>query len=326
MSQMREDGRPAVTVVVVNFNGGHLVLECLAALRKQTFRNFKTVVVDNASTDGSRAAVAAHFPEVQVLAASENLGFAGGVNFALRQAVSSRWLALLNPDARPESSWLEALVTAASVYPQAAAFGSQLLMADDPTCLDGIGDVYHVSGLVWRTGYGRRKKPADDLPREIFSPCAAAALYRTDVVRSLGGMDTKLFCYLDDVDLGFRLRLAGYDCRYVPSAVAFHKGSAISGFHSDFQTYLSHRNIVRVFVKNMPEPLFSLFLPLHLIMNLATLALLALQGRGGAAWRAKRDALLALPMDWRDRSIVQATRRVGLLGLLRFLTWLPLRR
>lgn len=326
MSGRHSGGEALVTVVVVNYNGGNLVLECLAALRRQTCRDFTTVVVDNASTDNSRAAIVALFPEVRLLAAEENLGFAKGVNFALAQAVHSTWLALLNPDASPEPGWLEALLAAAAAHPQTAAFGSQLLMCDAPTRLDGIGDVYHVSGLVWRAGFGRLKKRSDDRPREIFSPCAAAALYRTSIVRSLGGMDESLFCYLEDVDLGFRLRLAGHGCRYVPTAVVCHKGSAVAGFHSDFQTYHSHRNVVRVFVKNMPGALFWLFLPLHLVMNLVTLAGLALQGRGRAAWRAKTDALSTLSQAWQARAAVQATRQISLLSLLRRLTWIPLRR
>lgn len=321
---------PRVTVVVINYNGGELVLACLAALRRQTCRDHAVVVVDNASTDGSPQAIAAAFPEVSLLAAGGNLGFAGGVNFALEHAVRSEWLALLNPDAIPEPDWLDALLAESARHPQAAAFGSCMLRnvaaAPDRPILDGTGDAYHVSGMVWRKGYGRPRRPEDGVPGEIFAPCAAAALYRCAAVRAVGGMDAALFCYLEDVDLGFRLRLAGHACRYAPAAVVHHEGSAIAGFHSDFQTYHSHRNIVRVFVKNMPGILFWLFLPAHVAMNLATLLLLALQGRGKAAWRAKRDALKGLAGALRERRIVQASRRIGLGALLRQFVWLPVRR
>lgn len=330
MSPGQDSAAPLVTVVVVNFNGGKLILKCLWALHQQTYRNFNTVVVDNASTDGSREEITHLFPEVRVVAAKENLGFAKGVNLALSGAIRSEWFALVNPDASPEPGWLEALLTATGEYPEIVAFGSCLLQTpespDNPPTIDGTGDVYHVSGLVWRRGHGRRWQSSDAQPREIFAPCAAAALYRTDAVRSVGGFDDALFCYLEDVDLGFRLRLAGKSCRYVPAAVAYHQGSAIAGFHSDFQTYHSHRNVVRVFVKNMPGALFWLFMPLHLLMNGVTLVLLALQGRGCAAWRAKRDALNCLSQTWQARTEVQAMRQISPFSLLRQLSWNPMRR
>lgn len=319
---------PAVTVVVVNFNGGAWIVRCLAALYAQTYTSVAILVVDNASTDGSREQIIQQFPAVRLIAAGTNPGFAGGVNRALEE-VATEWLALLNPDALAEPDWLAELMRAADGHPEAAAFGSQMLVLDDPARLDGMGDVYHASGLVWRRGHGRMKQPQDDVPREIFSPCAAAALYRSAAVRAVGGMDAALFCYLEDVDLGFRLRLAGYRCRYVPTARVLHAGSAIVGKHSDFQTYHGHRNLVRVFVKNMPGALFWMLLPLHLAMNVVSLVGLTLAGRGRAVWRAKRDALRDLPAAWQARQKVQALRRsghTGLLALAREFAWGLFRR
>lgn len=319
-------GEPLVTVVIVNFNGGELILDCLKALQHQTFRGFVTVVIDNASTDNSPEEIIRQHPEVALLPSAENLGFAGGVNLALQEVVESEWLALLNPDTTPEPGWLEALLHTAQKHPEAAAFGSKMFIDADPDRLDGSGDVYHVSGLAWRRGHGQFERSQDRVGGEIFSPCAAAALYRTAVVRQVGGMDADLFCYLEDVDLGFRLRLAGFTCYYVPQARLRHKGSAIVGRHSDFQTYHGHRNMVWVFLKNMPNGLLLLLLPLHIAMNAVTLTVLVFQGRGRPALRAKRDAIAGLPDIWRKRRSVQQLRRVGLWALARELSWLPFRR
>jgi GT2 family glycosyltransferase len=143
---------------------------------------------------------------------------------------------------------------------------------------------------------------------EVFAPCAAAALYRRSTVVDVGGFDEKFFCYVEDVDLGFRLRLAGHRCLYVPQAVATHVGSAATGKKSDFCVYHGHRNLVWTFVKNMPGILFWLLLPLHVLLNLLTIAWFALGGRGGVIWRAKRDALLGLPKMWRKRQCIQKAR------------------
>jgi GT2 family glycosyltransferase len=228
-------------------------------------------------------------------------------------------VALLNPDALAEPRWLERLVAAASASP-AAAFASRQMMRGSPGILDGAGDAYHSSGLAWRRRYGAALGAGDLEPREVFSPCAAAALYRAVAWREVGGMDESYFCYFEDVDLGFRMRLAGHSCVYVPDAVVEHVGSATTGGrHSEFAIYHGHRNLVWTFVKDMPGAAFWLLLPLHLALNLVSIAWFALRGRGPALLRAKRDAIAGLPRAWRARRAVQATRRVPIRAIWRIL-------
>jgi GT2 family glycosyltransferase len=125
----------------------------------------------------------------------------------------------------------------------------------------------------------------------------------------VGGFDEDFFCYVEDVDLGFRLRLAGHKALYVPDAVAHHVGSATTGGqHSDFAVYHGHRNLVWTFMKNMPGILFWLLLPLHAAMNLVAVAVFTLRGQGWVILRAKWDAVKGLPTMWRKRKLVQSTR------------------
>lgn len=148
----------------------------------------------------------------------------------------------------------------------------------------------------------------------MFSSCAATAVYRRSVLLELGGFDEDYFCYVEDVDLGFRLRLAGYRCLYVPQSVAHHVGSGTAGGqHSDFSVYHGHRNLVWTFVKDMPGILFWLLLPLHVALNLVSIIWFAFRGHGGVVWRAKRDALLGLPKMWRKRQEIQG-KRVASIG------------
>jgi GT2 family glycosyltransferase len=279
----------------------------------QTVTPREIIVLDNASSDGSLAIVR-RYPTVRLLALDENTGFARGNNLAIAAASADvDWIALLNPDAYAEPGWLDALLRAAQAHPDYAVFGSKLLNASCPDLIDGVGDAYHISGMVWRKGHGARAPLGDDVENDIFSPCAAAALYRRSALQQLGGFDEDYFCYVEDVDLGFRLQLAGYRCRYVPQSVAHHVGSGTTGGqHSTFALYHGHRNLVWTFVKDMPGVLFWLLLPLHLGLNLATLIWFALRGHGGVLWRAKRDAVLGLPAAWRKRRTIQAARRMSL--------------
>jgi GT2 family glycosyltransferase len=142
----------------------------------------------------------------------------------------------------------------------------------------------------------------------VFSPCAAAALDRRSAWEQAGGFDEDFFCYLEDVDLGFRLRLLGWEARHVPQALCYHAGSGLTGRRSDFSTYYGQRNMVWTFVKNMPSWLFWLLLPAHLLLNvMAPLGFIA-RRQAGLVVRAKLDALRAWPRVWRKRAVVQQAR------------------
>jgi GT2 family glycosyltransferase len=309
---------PTVTVIVVNWNAGDLLSQCLQDLLRQSVQPARILVMDNGSSDGSAEQVA-ELPGVTVRLLGENYGFAGGNNRAFSEC-DTEYVALLNPDAFPEPDWLEKLVIAAEAHPEVAAFGSRQMVHGADNFVDGLGDVYHFSGLVWRDGYGRSLRGSDAMPREIFSPCAGAALYRRDALVNVGGFDEDYFCYVEDVDLGFRLRLAGYRAMYVPDAVVHHVGSATTGGqHSDFSVYHGHRNLVWTFVKDMPGILFWLMLPLHLLLNLASIMWFALQGKGRVILRAKRDALLGVPKMWRKRQEIQNCRVAPLNAIWRVL-------
>jgi len=281
--------------------------QCLADLSLQDLAPTRVLVMDNCSTDGSVEGLDS-LCDVEVKKLGANFGFAGGNNLALEQ-IDTEFVAMLNPDAFPDKSWLKNLVAAAQVFPDTAAFGSRQMMHDNEDIVDGLGDVYHLSGLIWRRGYGSALDLKDLIPFEVFSPCAGAALYRTNAIKSVGGFDEDFFCYAEDIDLGFRLRLAGHRAMLVPEAVVSHVGSATSGGrHSAFSIYHGHRNLVWAYVKNMPSWMFWACLPLHLAMNIITIIYFAIAGQGLTILRAKRDALYGLPKMWRKRRMIQEKR------------------
>ncbi len=302
----------SVAVVIVNWNSGELLARCLDALAAQTFRPARTIVVDNGSTDGSADALEERFPKVEVLRLGENAGFARANNLAVERAEGCEWVALLNPDAFPDPAWLEQLVEAAAAHPEYVFFASRLVNEGRRTVLDGTGDFFHVSGWAWQRGHGQKVGQDSDpqAPEEVFAPCAAAALYRRDAFREVEGFDESYFCYFEDIDLAFRLRLAGHRCLYVPAAVAFHLGAATAGRESDFAVYHAHRNLVWTYAKDMPRGLLFLYLPHHLFVNALTLVWFSLRGHPRAIFRAKLDAVRGLPRILGARRRVQARKRV----------------
>jgi len=308
----------SVTVVIVNWNSGNHLAKCLDKLCEQTLAPTKMIIVDNASTDGSECVVE-QYQNITLIQAFSNLGFAGGNNLAFKE-IDTQYVALLNPDAFPEPIWLERLVEAAKKYPDVAAFGSRQMIHGSDDLIDGLGDVYQLSGLVWRSGHGCQLVPDEIQNREIFSPCAGAALYRSEPLKLAGGFDEDFFCYVEDVDLGFRLRLAGYRSMLIADAVVEHVGSASTGGkHSDFAVYHGHRNLVWTYIKNMPGWMFWALLPLHLLMNIVAIVRFSLTGQSGVIIRAKKDALLGFPKMWKKRRRIQKERRISISQLLKIL-------
>jgi len=300
-----------IAVIVVNYNAGSMLLRCLETIRSQTIRPKQVIVVDNASQDGSILAAETRFPEFDFIKLEKNIGFAAANNLAIHRTDGCYWIALLNPDAFAAPDWLERMLHASVSYPEYHFFGARMLMDDDHTKLDGVGDIYHAVGLPWRMGHGKTAAGQFVNPMEIFSPCAAAALYRRDDLIMIGGFDEDFFCYVEDVDVGFRLRLMGLRCLYVPDAIVFHKGSALTGRRSNFAVYHGQRNLIWTFLKNVPAPWVWLLSPFHLLLNFVAVPLLGLP-----ALRAKRDALIGLGNIWRKRHVIQRTRCIGFRNLV----------
>lgn len=310
--------RGTVAAVIINYNSGPNLQSCIRSLLSQLYPLTRILVIDNASVDGSLATIE-HEPRCEIVRLNQNSGFAAASNYAAALAAGCEWLLMINPDATLEANWLERMLEAAARHPDCAMLASRLLQHEHRNLLDGAGDVFHVSGAHWRRGHGRLDKGQFMTEEEVFSPCAAAALFRRNVFLAVGGFDEAFFCYGEDVDLAFRLRLMGERCMYVPDAVAYHVGSASSGRNSDFTVYHGHRNLVWLYVKNMPGPLLLLYLPQHLFWNLVTILWFMLRGQGATILRAKWDALRRLPRVLRERRRVRSQRKVGSRELLRIM-------
>lgn len=308
---------PLVSVVIICWNSSKYLPRCLASIAMQTFQKFEVIVVDSGSIDDGATRLEEKYPNLalRVERLTSNRGFAAANNIGAHLA-QGKWLVLLNADAFPEPDWLEKLVAAAELHPEIASFSSKQIQANNPDFLDGTGDAYHVSGLAWRLGLGYPAKSYGLDSTPLFSPCAAAAMYRRDAFLDVGGFDEDFFSYFEDVDLGFRLQLRGYKSMYVPEAVVHHIGSATFGVRSDFAFYHSHRNLVWTYFKNMPTTMFWRYLPAHLMANLIYLIYYTLQGRGRVLWKAKWDAIKGLPKALKKRKTIQRNRRVSNRDLL----------
>ena len=221
----------------------------MASLKAQTYRNFKILVVDNGSTDGSVDWLKEK--QIETIFLKENTGFSGAVNVGIR-AADTPYVILLNNDTRADEYFVAELVRALEQSPGIFSVSSKMIQMYAPHLMDDAGDMYSVLGWAYQRGVGqdiRRYRKS----RRVFSACAGAAIYRREVFEEIGYFDEMHFAYLEDIDVGYRARIAGYDNIYCPAAVVWHVGSGTSGSkYNSFKVKLAARNNIYLNYKNMP--------------------------------------------------------------------------
>jgi GT2 family glycosyltransferase len=316
---------PLFSIVIVNWNGRHLLEECLASLFDQTRRDFEVIVVDNGSTDGSAEWIETAWGDaVGLLRLPANQGFAGGTNAGLRRA-KGRLLVLLNNDTAADPRWLEALARAADRYPAAGMFAPKILNYYRRDEIDNTGHVVYRDGLARGHHRLERDDGRFDGEAEALYPSGCAGMYRAELLGDVGLFDESFFAYCEDEDLGLRARWAGWGCRYVPDAIVYHKYSATAGAYSPRKAYLVERNRLWTVAKNFPVR-DALLSPFWTAWRYLLHAVGVFSGRGAAGqavsdkgWaalisallRAAVDGMAELPRVLAERRRLRPTRRIS---------------
>ena len=237
------------TIIIPNYNGLSFMEPCFESLKEQTVRDFKVLVVDNGSTDGSVEWLKEH--RVPSIFLKENTGFSGAVNTGIR-AADTPYVLLLNNDTRVEPGFVAAMERAMDQSPKIFSVSSRMIQMYHPELLDDAGDMYSILGWAYQSGVGRSVNLYQKSCR-VFSACAGAAIYRRAVFDEIGLFDELHFAYLEDIDVGWRAKLYGYDNVYCPDAAVYHVGSGTSGSrYNSFKVRLAARNCIYLNYKNMP--------------------------------------------------------------------------
>ena len=254
---MKADNR--VSVVVPNYNGIAFVERCFKALIKDAPKA-ELLLVDNGSTDGSRELTARRFPQVRIIALKENYGFCRAANEGMK-AASSPYVILLNNDTEVLPGFTKALVSALQLEPRAFSAGAKMIQLHHPEKIDDAGNFYCALGWAFARGKDKSVEYYEE-PDEIFAACGGAVIYRKAVLERIGYLDESHFAYLEDIDLGWRAKTAGWKNIYAPEAKVLHVGSGTSGSrYNEFKVSLSSRNSIYLAYKNMPALQLFINLP-----------------------------------------------------------------
>ena len=319
-------------VVIVTHNCSSAFEHCWAIVEPLLDEHVRACVVDNASDDPAQLQQLEALPTGVVTRLAHNVGYGGAINHALgfsdrvralgdvidggttsaippeattasTAGAQPEYILCLNPDAYLQPDCLPLLIKAIEADETLASAAPLMLSAEDPAVIDGAGDLLSISGYAWRRWHGRTVGAVNMLSGEspVFCACAGACVYRLSALREIGGFDPAYFMYMEDTDVGLRLRMAGWSCAFVPKAVVHHEGSATTGYRSDFSVYHGHRNALRLVCKNFPVWLLPLSLLLHLLASLLLLPRMAARGQLWVFLRAKWAGLLLMPAAFRAR-------------------------
>ncbi|MFH1085866.1 MAG: glycosyltransferase family 2 protein [Chloroflexota bacterium] len=280
---------PRLSVIIPNWNGLALLRPCLDALRGQTHPSYEVIVVDNASTDGSVAALVREHPEVRVLALPTNTGYAGGCNAGIG-AARGAILVVTNNDTEADPAWLTELDAALARHPECGSAASRLMIHRDRTRLHSAGDLVRRDGTADSRGVWQPYGPPYDAECEVFGPCGGAAAYRRELLEAVGLFDESFFMYMEDVDLSWRAQLAGWRCIYAPKSVVYHHLSATGG--GALASYYVGRNTLWVIARNYPAALLRRDWP-KIARAQARIAWGALRAIRGPAARARLRGQIA---------------------------------
>lgn len=285
-----------VAIIIVNWNGLAFIKDCLDSLKKQTYKNFSIYFVDNGSHDDSVNYVKKNYPEIRLIALENNLGFAGGNNRGIKEALLDKeieYIATLNNDTKAQDNWLASLVEVAVKDKKIGAVGSKMMFFDNPKIINSTAMIPFFDGQGMDRGIWQEDKGQYEKEDEVFGVCAGAALYCRPALEIVGLFDEDYFLYAEDTDLAWRIRLAGFKAYYAPQAVIYHKQAISTGRFASKTVYYVVRNGLWNTFKNFPMP-YCIFALLYSPFRLLKIALSSINGQDFRKGYLKKESKFSL--------------------------------
>ena len=304
-------GDALVSVVVLNYNGGDMLLRCLRSLYGSDYSPFEVIVVDNGSTDGSVEAVRRGFPDAILIENQRNLGYGAGNNVGI-SASQGDYIVLINNDVFVSRGWLKALLEACGKHGRAGFFQPKILLQSDKRLINTAGNMIHVAGFGLCRGIGEHDVGQYDEEVEIGFASGACVLFRREVLRDVGFLDPVFFAFNEDTDWGWRALLYGWRSVYVPSAVVHHElGHSWGRGLTAKKFYYIERNRVFLLLKNYSRRSLAILLPLLLFVESCVLAYALVKGWFGSKIRSYLDVLRLRQHLLRQRNLLQRRRKLS---------------
>lgn len=236
---LKNETEPVVSIIILNYNSGDLLKNCIASILLSDYKNFEIIVVDNKSEDNSQNFCKEQYPQIKLIQNSKNLGYCEGNNVGIDSA-KGEFIVLLNPDTTVEKKWLMQLLEAYNEKGD-ALFQPKLLVMDEPTKINSAGNMIHIFGFGYSRGKGEKDNIEFNKSLQIGYASGACLFTSKKILEKIGNLDPLLWAYHDDLELGWRALKQGINSYYIPNAIVYHKESS-SFKWSKMKFFLLERN------------------------------------------------------------------------------------
>ncbi len=261
------DFKSLVSIVILNYNAGNLLLECVDSIFKTNYEHYEVIVVDNASKDSSHKKCKEEFPKIHLIENKENLGYCEGNNVGIRQA-KGNYTVILNPDTIVDPNWLKELIVAYKTYGD-GLYQPKFLTTSDRSVLMSTGNMIQLFGFGFSRGKGELDLGQFEQNETIGYASGTCLFTSTNLLRKLGMFDPFLFAYHDDLDLGWRAALQGIKSHYVPKSIVYHPPEGFSFKWSPYKFYLLERNRQYCILTHYSRSTFYKLLPYLILVDVA---------------------------------------------------------
>lgn len=302
------EARPLVSVVIVNYDSGAYLVDCVRSLVNSTYPNLELIVVDNASDDDSVTRVEALYEHVEVIRNPVNVGYSKASNIGIANA-NGEFVVIMNPDIVVDRDWLNGLLDAAHRHPRAAFFQPKILLMDDPHILNSAGNMIHIAGFGICRGIGTLDSERFQAESQICYASGACVLARLEGLLEIGPMEELFFAYGEDKDWGWRALMMEWQSVYVPSSRILHKWSPSLGRSPEKFYFLEFERLLSIW-KNYSKRTLILLTPIFLVVEISVLLYALARGWLGEKIRSYADLVRMRCVISEKRTIIQNHRRV----------------
>lgn len=307
-----------VSIVIPNYNGVNDLKTIFESISKQTYSDYKVILVDNGSEDDSVSFTETNFPEHKIIRLDKNCGFSLAVNKGIRYALDklkTDYILLLNNDIELSNNFLEQACKTFSNVKEAGFIAVKMMNYFNRDIIDNTGDfIKSNGGSPLMRGFGEKDTGQYDKAEFIFGACAGAAFYRTELFKNAGLFDEDFFAYLEDVDLSFRFQLAGYKCHYNPEIICYHKRGETTKKFSGWETYYTEKNLVSLRLKNYPLSIYMKYFPLFFVSRIRRFVKFFLKYPRNvfqSAFKGYVKGVTEIPSAFKKRKLIQKNKKVS---------------
>lgn len=304
-----KENEPLISVIILNYNAGNLLLECVESIFNSNYNNLEVIVVDNVSKDNSHRICKEKFQNIILIENDKNLGYCGGNNVGIEKA-NGEFLVILNPDVIVDHEWLNQLLIAFRKYGD-GLYQPKILATTDHNIIISAGNMIQLFGFGFSRGKGEKDVGQYEKDEEVGYASGTCLFSSSDIFRRIGNFDSFLFAYHDDLDLCWRGGLIGIKSFYIHKSIIYHPLEGYSFKWNSFKFYLMERNRLYCFKKNYSKKTILKMLPALILVDIAVTLFYLKKGFVSAKIKANIDILKNFNTILSNHNLIQKNRIVN---------------